>query len=273
MHPASGPLSPLRRARGLAVPLCAAAALAALAGLAFLPSPSAAAAPRAAGGRRAIVAAPAAAAALTLSGSEANAALSSSIQGASPEDAKLDWKRLYPIQFIAALGDPESATGTGAEQWGIWTKDPGPRGVTLSQIDRVRTVKKGETPYGWKFDDADWYVEEHGLIMEKPRGGDGGSGELIKPGKYIVTGDRQVTTVLTVSPPDATGAMKWTLGAGKLFDVTHLPCRTGRYTGAGCSPAAARQSDFPVKPGALMPEVPGCNKVDYAVLFVLGVAA
>ncbi|CAK0821858.1 unnamed protein product [Prorocentrum cordatum] len=109
--------------------------------------------------------------------------------------------------------------------------------------------------------------------MEKPTGGDGGSGESLKPGKYIVTGDRQVTTILTVSPPDASGAMQWQLGAGKLSEVTHLPCRTGRYSGPGCTPANAKQSDFPVRPGALMPPVQGCNKVDYAVLFVLGVAA
>ncbi|CAK0821859.1 unnamed protein product [Prorocentrum cordatum] len=83
----------------------------------------------------------------------------------------------------------------------------------------------------------------------------------------------KVTTILTVSPPDASGAMQWQLGAGKLSEVTHLPCRTGRYSGPGCTPANAKQSDFPVRPGALMPPVQGCNKVDYAVLFVLGVAA
>ena len=32
-----------------------------------------------------------------------------------------------PIQFIAALGDPQSSSGEGASQWGIWRLDPGPR--------------------------------------------------------------------------------------------------------------------------------------------------
>merc|ERR1719367_169484 len=138
----------------------------------------------------------------------------------SKEDSKLRWLDLSPIQYIAALGDPQATSGVGAEAWGLWTKDPGPRGVTLNRIERVRTVKGGYTPVGWKFDDADWYVEEHGLIMEKPTGGDGGSGRRLAAGKYLVTGDRQVTTVLTVSPADESGAMRWQLGAGKLFDVT-----------------------------------------------------
>lgn len=187
-------------------------------------------------------------------------------------ETETKWKRLRPIQFIAALGSPDASSGSGAETWGLWKKDPGPRGVDL---DRIEGVKKrgGVAPAGWKFDDADWYVEEHGLIMEKPTGGDGGSGEQIKPGKYLVTGDRKVTTTLTVSPPDEKGAMKWQLGEGQLYDVTHLPCRTGRYTGPACTPANARQADFPVTPGGLMPPVEGCNKLDYAVLFVIGVAA
>ena len=36
------------------------------------------------------------------------------------------------------------------------------------------------------------------------------------------------------------------------------------------SPLTANQSDFPVTPGAEMPKVDGCNKLDYAVLFVIG---
>jgi len=30
-------------------------------------------------------------------------------------------------RFIAALGDPNSNSGTGAETWGLWVDDPGPR--------------------------------------------------------------------------------------------------------------------------------------------------
>ncbi len=67
---------------------------------------------------------------------------------------------------------------------------------------------------------------------------------------------------------------KWSLQKGELFDVTHLPCRSARYrpkSGVGSgSPLTAKESDFPVKPGAEMPEVDGCDKVDYAVLFVIG---
>ena len=37
--------------------------------------------------------------------------------------------RRVPTQFIAALGDPQATSGGGAETWGIWYVDPGPRGV------------------------------------------------------------------------------------------------------------------------------------------------
>ena len=68
----------------------------------------------------------------------------------------------------------------------------------------------------------------------------------------------------------------WSLKDGKLYDVTHLPCRSALYTpaagGSGsCTPAAANRADFPVTPGAAMPSGSGCDKQDYAVLFVLGV--
>ena len=38
-------------------------------------------------------------------------------------------------------------------------------------------------------------------------------------------------------------------------------------------PSQANKSDFPVTPGAPMPPVTGCEKQDYAVLFVLGAEA
>jgi hypothetical protein len=99
----------------------------------------------------------------------------------------------------------------------------------------------------------------------------------LPPGKYRVTGGRQVTTVLTIHPPDRDGAGRWELGDGAtLHDVTHLGCRSGRYTpgsgGDACSPARAPRAAFPVSPGAEMPAVEGCDKQDYAVLFVIGVA-
>ena len=44
------------------------------------------------------------------------------------------FKRI-PTQFIAALGDPLARSGDGAEQWGLWTVDPGPRGVRLAYFE------------------------------------------------------------------------------------------------------------------------------------------
>ena len=54
-----------------------------------------------------------------------------------------------------------------------------------------------------------------------------------------------------------------------LYDVTHLPCRAARYRGG--SPANANRADFPVTPGAPMPEIKGSTKQDYAVVFVTAV--
>ena len=90
----------------------------------------------------------------------------------------------------------------------------------------------------------------------------------VPPGRYVVTGGREVTTVLTIRDGGA-----WKLDNGELYDVTHLPCRSARYTpnADGGSPKTAKISDFPVRPGAQMPSVPGCDKQDYAVLFVIGV--
>jgi hypothetical protein len=96
------------------------------------------------------------------------------------------------------------------------------------------------------------------------------------PGNYLVTGDREVTTVLTVHPTNGNGTRRWELHNGaRLFDVTHLPCRSARYTpandGVPCSPGNASMSAFPVTPGGAMPPVQGCNKLDYSLLFVVGI--
>ena len=134
------------------------------------------------------------------------------------------WRRLVQTQFIAALGDASASKGSGAESWGIWTVDPGPRGVRLPDYARLES-NGGVAPAGWKFDSNDWWLEEHGLIMEKPD-------FPLKPGRYMVSGDREVTTPLTIS---ADGS--WSLEKGTLYDVTHLPCRAARY--AGATPANA----------------------------------
>lgn len=175
-----------------------------------------------------------------------------------------------PTQFIAALGEPDATSGNGALMWGLWPLDPGPRGVRLSRFEQLKNAG-GIAPARWTFDQTDWWLEEHGLIMEQPR-------FPIPPGRYLVTGDREVTTVLTIHPSDKEGNRRWELDDGAtLYDVTHLACRSARYTPAtgdgSCSPANVRKSEFPVAPGGTMPEVQGCRKQDYAVLFVIGVAA
>jgi hypothetical protein len=177
------------------------------------------------------------------------------------------FRRISP-QYIAALGDPGAKSGNFAESWGLWRLDPGPRGVPLNYYERLKTVG-GVAPAQWKFDSTDWWLEEHGLIMEQPT-------FPLAAGKYLVTGDRDITSVLTIHPKDKNGNQRWELADGAtLHDVTHLACRSARYTprAAGnnsCSPANARTMDFPVSPGASMPPVDGCNKQDYAVLIVIG---
>lgn len=174
-----------------------------------------------------------------------------------------------PMQYIVALGDPAANSGSGAELWGLWTQDPGPRGCRLENYGQLKET--GVAPAQWAYDSQDWWLEEHGLIMEKPA-------FPLPPGKYVVTGGREVTSVLTVDPMDKNGAQPWQLSNGaKLYDVTHLPCHAARYTpatdDAACSPEAVEKAAFPVAPGVSMPAVNGCNKKEYAVLFVIGVPA
>jgi hypothetical protein len=101
------------------------------------------------------------------------------------------------------------------------------------------------------------------LIMEQPT-------FPLSPGKYVVTGARDVTAVLTIHHADRNGDRRWELDKGAtLHDVTHLACRSARYTsaavGGSCSPANAQKTAFPVMPGGAMPPVEGCTKQDYAV--------
>jgi hypothetical protein len=179
------------------------------------------------------------------------------------------FRRIEP-QFIAALGDPKATSGSGAQSWGFWDKDPGPRGCKLDRYDQLKAAG-GVAPSQWKFDAEDWWLEEHGLIMEKPT-------FPLPPGKYLVTGDSKVTTVLTIQPMDKHGNQRWELADGaNLYDVTHLACRSARYTPAktnnSCSPANVRTTRFPVNPGEAMPAVKGCRKQDYSVLIVVGLPA
>jgi len=185
--------------------------------------------------------------------------------------AGVDQTKFTPVapQYIAALGDPAAKSGNNAQTWGLWRVDPGPRGVPLTRYQRLIEVG-GVAPAKWQFDSKDWWLEEHGLIMEKPT-------FPLAAGKYLVTGDREVTAMLTVHRPDKDGTQRWELSDGaKLYDVTHLACRSARYTPTSpnsCSPAKAPTTAFRVAPGRPMPPVDGCNKQDYAVLIVIGVAA
>lgn len=90
-------------------------------------------------------------------------------------------------------------------------------------------------------------------------------------GRYIVTGGRETMAVLTVHPDG-----RWELdGDATLHDVTHLPCRSARYTPetTDAGPGNAAPTQFPVTPGAEMPAVPNCTKQDYAVVFVTAIEA
>jgi hypothetical protein len=180
--------------------------------------------------------------------------------------------RCVPTQFIAALGDPASSfSPSGAENWGIWRVDPGPRGVYFADFKNNPNLGKANAKMraGWTFDPNDFWIEEYGRVMEKPD-------FPLSPGRYLVTGAREVTTLLTVDPPKSNGKQSWRLDDGTLYDVTHLPCRSARYCPrrgeeGKRSPADVNTQDFPVRPGAEMPPVTGCDKQDYAVLFVLAV--
>jgi hypothetical protein len=169
-------------------------------------------------------------------------------------------------QYIAALGDPKAASGDDAQDWGFWELDPGPRGVWSTDYADL-LANGGRAPAGWQFDAASWWLEEHGLIMEAPS-------FPLPPGQYVVTGGREVTTVLTVEAPDAAGKQAWSLADGAtVYDVTHLRCRAAVYTakaGAACTPDKTPTNVFPMDPGRQMPMVEGCEKQDYQVLIVIG---
>jgi hypothetical protein len=180
------------------------------------------------------------------------------------------FRRIEP-QFIAALGDPGATSGNSAQSWVFWNQDPGPPACKLDHYPQLK-ANGGVAPSEWKFDAKDWWLEEHGLIVEKRT-------FPLSPGKYLVTGDRKVTTVLTIHPKDKNGNQRWELADGAtLYDVTHLGCRSARYTPEtaktnSCSSANLQTKGFPVNPGAAMPAVNGCRKQDYAVLIVVGLPA
>jgi len=75
--------------------------------------------------------------------------------------------RRVRTQFIAALAAPDAQAGNNAQLWGLWRQDPGPRGVRLDDFDRLLAAR-GVAPARWQFERSDWWLEEHGLIMEQP---------------------------------------------------------------------------------------------------------
>ena len=186
---------------------------------------------------------------------------------ASPAFAagKKDYKQA-PIHFIAALGAADATYGSGAQNWGIWYGDPATRSIWLSMYPLIRQMG-GFTPANWRIEEDDWWLDENGLIMLPPE-------FPIPPGRYLVTGDRELTTHLTIEEPDANADMKWSLDEGELYDVTHLPCRASRYTPLGdtgtCLPTGADFGQFPIPVGQPLPQVAACNKKDYSVLIVIG---
>lgn len=189
------------------------------------------------------------------------------VQAAQNSNERAKFRRI-PTQYIVALGDPGASSGDGAEHWGMWYLDPGPRGVWLEDYPELQAAK-GLAPANWQFDAGDWWVDENGLLMESPD-------FPMAPGKYIVTGNREAVSILTIHRPDENGNKRWELAPDTtLYDVTHLECRSARYTPVSseqaCSPAGIQTSIFPVTPDDAMPEVSGCSKQDYSVLFVIGV--
>ncbi len=189
------------------------------------------------------------------------------LAGQTPAAAQPGFKSI-PTQYLAALAEPGAVSGNNAQSWGLWRVDPGPRGVPVGEYENL-AAHGGVAPSQWKFDSGDWWLEENGRIMESPE-------FPVPAGKYLVTGNRDVETVLTVFPKETDGSQRWELADGAtVFDVTHLRCRSARYTptaeNKSCSPAAVQQSSFPVQPGALMPPVENCAKQDYTVLFIVGV--
>ena len=174
-------------------------------------------------------------------------------------------------QYIAAdpgMSQSALSEGDGALKWGLWRTDPGSTGVGPGRAAYAALQQSGVAPSGWRLNASAWWAEEHGLVMESP--------DALAPGAYALAW-------LNNRPSGFTGAVtltvtgdRWALDSGAtLHDVTHLPCRSARYTPErvsmyACTPEEllVAQPPFPVTPGASMPHVPGCVATDYAVLFI-----
>jgi hypothetical protein len=76
-----------------------------------------------------------------------------SAAGDTQDQDKPLFRKVPRIQFIAALGDPAASSGIGADKWGLWVEDPGPRGVYLDRFAKLQR-NGGKAPAGWKYDSA-----------------------------------------------------------------------------------------------------------------------
>src|SRR5438132_266293 len=83
------------------------------------------------------------------------------VQSARAESKTPTRFKHIPQQYIVALGDPAANSGSGAQLWGLWHQDPGPRACMLENYEKLKTAG-GIAPAQWKFDDNDWWLEEHG---------------------------------------------------------------------------------------------------------------
>ncbi|MFT5258815.1 MAG: hypothetical protein ACI9J2_001136 [Saprospiraceae bacterium] len=176
---------------------------------------------------------------------------------ANAEEEKLIFKRT-PVHYIAALGNPMSSEGIGAETWGIWRKDPG-----------LLNTNNEDLVEDWDFDKSDWWIGENGAVMEPPS-------FPLPAGMYLVTGTRETTAMLTIHPIDGQGEQRWELDDdATLYDVTHLPCLSARYqpetTSVLCLPSSLPEAAFPMSSGGELPDVENCDKQDYSVLFVIAI--
>jgi hypothetical protein len=54
----------------------------------------------------------------------------------------VDLSKFTPIepQYIAALGAPGATSGNGAQSWGFWNQDPGPRACKLDHYDQLKAA-------------------------------------------------------------------------------------------------------------------------------------
>lgn len=77
--------------------------------------------------------------------------------------------------------DPQSKEGKGVEKWGVWERDPGPRGISFDQFAQFVDGGKKEAEAGWPIDTEEFWLKEHGVWIETPR-------YDLEPRRYLVTG-------------------------------------------------------------------------------------